>query len=97
LGSEKFLKRIAQEKTPPPTARRIRLKELLRKQAAWAGFEPQTLRRKGRTAKMVETRDSFIHQAVLVLEQGYLASELASFLSCHPSNSSRVLQKNQRS
>ena len=95
LGSEKFLKRIAHEKTPPPTARCIRLEELLRKQAARAGFEPQTLRRKGRTAKIVETRDSFIRQAVL--EQGYLASELASFLSCHPSNVSRALQKNQRS
>jgi hypothetical protein len=29
----------------------------------------------------------------VVLEEGYLASELASFLGCHPSNVSRALQK----
>jgi len=40
---------------------------------------------------MVEARDWFICRAVL--EEGYLASELASFLGCHPSNVSRALQK----
>jgi hypothetical protein len=40
---------------------------------------------------MVQARDRFICQAVF--EEGYLASELASFLGCHPSNVSRALQK----
>jgi hypothetical protein len=39
----------------------------------------------------VEARDRFICDAVL--EQGYLASELADFLGCHPSNVSRAVQK----
>ena len=42
-------------------------------------------------AKMVEARDRFIYEAVL--EEGYLASELAAFLGCHPSNVSRAVQK----
>jgi hypothetical protein len=29
-----------------------------------------------------------------VLQHGYLASQVASFLHCHPSNVSRALQKN---
>jgi hypothetical protein len=29
----------------------------------------------------------------VVLEQGYLASQVAKFLACHPSNVSRALQK----
>ena len=40
---------------------------------------------------MVQARDRFICQAVW--DKGYLASELASFLGCHPSNVSRALQK----
>jgi hypothetical protein len=28
-----------------------------------------------------------------VLDQGYLASQVAEFLACHPSNISRALQK----
>ena len=35
--------------------------------------------------------DLFIRKAVL--EQGYLASQVAKFLACHPSNVSRALQK----
>ena len=93
LGSERFIKKIAKEKPPPPVSRRTSLKELLKRVAAKFGFEPEAICRKGRTAKMVETRDRFIREAVL--EQGYLASELASFLGCHPSNISRGLQKNE--
>ena len=48
------------------------------------------LLRKGRP-KIVEARDRFIREAVL--EQGYLASQVAQFLACHPSNVSRALQK----
>jgi hypothetical protein len=39
----------------------------------------------------VNSRDRFIRDAVL--EQGYPASQVASFLNCHPSNVSRALQK----
>ena len=35
--------------------------------------------------------DLFIRKAVL--EQGYLASQVAKVLACHPSNVSRALQK----
>jgi len=40
---------------------------------------------------MGEGRCGFIEAAVL--EQGYQASEIASFLGCHASNVSRALQK----
>jgi len=40
---------------------------------------------------MVDGRDRFICRAVL--EEGYLASELASFLGYHLLNMSRALQK----
>jgi hypothetical protein len=42
---------------------------------------------RGRMAKMLEARDRFICEGVL--EEGYLASELADFLGCYPSNVSR--------
>ncbi len=90
LGSERFVRKMIKEKTPP-VSRRVSLGNLLQKVASGARLDPQSLKRKGRTAKMVEARDRFICQAVL--EEGYLASELASFLGCHPSNVSRALQK----
>lgn len=68
------------------------LRKLLKTLALRAGLEPHALRRKGRTAAVVATRDLFIRHAVM--EEGYLASELAEFLGCHPSNVSRALQKN---
>jgi hypothetical protein len=46
---------------------------------------------RGRMAKMVEARDRFICEGVL--EEGYLASELADFLGCYSSNVSRAVQK----
>lgn len=93
LGSERFVKRMSKEKTPPPVSRRASLKDLIKRVAAKSGLEPETVRRRGRTAKMVETRDRFICEAVL--KQGYLATEVAAFLGCHPSNISRALQKNE--
>ena len=91
LGSERFVRKMVKEKTPSPVSRRVSLGNLLQKVASGAQLDPQSLKRKGRTAKMVEARDRFICQAVL--EEGYLASELASFLGCHSSNVSRALQK----
>lgn len=92
LGSERFIKRIARERTPATRSQRVPLRELLQTLAARAGLEPETLHRKGRTAAVVATRDLFIRHAVM--EEGYFASELAEFLGCHPSNVSRALQKN---
>jgi hypothetical protein len=43
----------------------------------------------------MEDRDRFIREAVF--EEGYLASEFAGCLACHPSNVSRALQKNNLS
>jgi hypothetical protein len=41
--------------------------------------------------RVVNARDRFIRDAVL--QQGYPASQVASFLNCPPSNISRALQK----
>ncbi len=46
---------------------------------------------RSRLANVVQRRDRFIREAVL--EQGYLASQVAKFLACHPSNVTRALQK----
>jgi REP element-mobilizing transposase RayT len=91
LGSQRFVRKLVKEKMPPAVSRRVSLGKLLEKVASGLGLDPQSLKRKGRMAKMVEARDFFICTAVL--EEGYLASELASFLGCHPSNVSRALQK----
>jgi putative transposase len=91
LGSEQFVKKVSKDKTPAPVSRRVSLESLLRKVASRAGLDAQSLERRGRMAKMVEARDRFICHAVL--EEGYLASELADFLGYHPSNVSRAVQK----
>jgi DNA-binding MarR family transcriptional regulator len=82
---------MAKEKAPPPVSRRVSLGHLLKTIAREARLDPQSFKREGRTARMVEARDRFICQAVW--EEGYLAAELARFLGCHPSNVSRALQK----
>ena len=85
------MRKLVKEKAAPLASRRESLGHLLEKVASGARLNPRSLKRKGRTAKMVEARDRFICQGVF--EEGYLASELASFLGCHPSNVSRALQK----
>jgi len=57
--------------------------------ATKARLPAEILLRKGWLATVVEARDRFIGEAVL--EQGYLASQVAEFLGCHPSNVSRAL------
>jgi putative transposase len=93
LGPERFVKKIAKETISPPVSRRASLKSLLKNVAAKSGFSGDVLLRKGRRASVVNARDQFIREAVL--KQGYLASQVADFLACHPSNVSRALQKNQ--
>lgn len=95
LGSEKFVKKLAKKKTPPTPSRRVALGEVLRRVAVKAGVEPRVVRHRGRTARVVETRDRFICQAVR--EQGYGGAEVAAFLRCHPSNISRALQRDLES
>src|SRR5262249_27893467 len=58
--------------------RRVSLKDLLKRIAVNAGLSADTLTRKGRLATVVNARDQFIHEAVL--DQGYLASQVAEFL-----------------
>jgi hypothetical protein len=64
LGSERFVKKMVKEKMPPAVSRRVSLGKLLHKEASGTGLDPQSLKRKGRTAKIVEARDSFICKAV---------------------------------
>jgi AraC-like DNA-binding protein len=49
--------------------------------------------RRGKSRTIGEVRRGFIEAAEL--EQGYQASEVASFLGCHASNVSRALQKRE--
>ena len=91
LAPERFVKKMAKETIPPPVSRRASLKDLLKSMAVKAGLSAEILLRKGRLANVVKARDRFIREAVL--EQGYLASQVANFLSCHPSNVSRALQR----
>ena len=91
LGSERFVKKLSRQKSPALMARRMSLTELLKSVARQGGVEPQALRQRGRTASVVEWRDRFICQAIE--EQGYRAIEVAQYLSCHPSNISRAVQK----
>ena len=91
LGSERFIKKMVKEKTPLPVSRRLSLENLLHKVAGKSGLDPHSLKRNGRMAKVVKARDCFICEAGL--EEGYLASELADFLGCHPSNVGRAVQK----
>lgn len=91
LGPERFVKKIAKNTIPSPISRRASLTDLLKSVTTKAGLPAEILLRKGRLANVVEARDRFIREAVL--EQGYLASQVAQFLACHPSNVSRALQK----
>ena len=91
LGSEQFVKKIAKKTIPPPISRRSSLKDLLKSVAAKAGLPAETLLRKARLGSVVNARDRFVRDAVL--QHGYLACQVASFLNCHPSNVSRALQK----
>ena len=91
LGPGRFVKKIAQESVPPPSSRRITLKDLLKSAAAKFGLSAEVLFRKGRLGSVANARDRFVRDAVL--QHGYLACQVASCLNCHPSNVSRALQK----
>ena len=91
LGPERFVKKIAKESVAPHSSRRATLRDLLKGVAAKSGLSADILLRKGRLGSVVNARDRFIRDAVL--QQGYLASQVATFLDCHPSNVSRALQK----
>ena len=71
----------------------VELEVLLKAKAREAGLEPQAVARRGKSRTIGEVRRGFIEASVL--EQGYQASEVASFLGCHASNVSRALQKRE--
>ena len=58
-----------------------------------ARLQPQAVMSRGNSRTIGELRRGFIEAAVL--EQGYQASEVASFIGCHASNVSRALQKRE--
>jgi hypothetical protein len=89
LEPERFAKKIAKETILAPVFRRLPLKNLLKRVSAKAKLPSDILLRKDRLANVVQARDRFIRE--VVLEQGYLASLVAKFLVCHPSNVSRAL------
>ena len=91
LGREEFVKNAAAPKKENGATRRLKLEVLLKANAKEAGLEPQAVARRGKSRTIGEVRRGFIEAAVL--EQGYQASEVASFLGCDPSNVSRALQK----
>ena len=79
---------------PPSSSRRATLRDLLKSVAAKSGLSAEILLRKAQLGSVVNARDRFIRDAVL--KQGYLASQVASFLNSHPSNISRALQRLSR-
>jgi len=85
------VKKIVKETIPPPVFRRAPLKDLIKNVAVKWGLSADILLRKGWLANVLKARDRFMREAVL--EQGYLASQVAEFLACHPSIVSGVLQK----
>ena len=79
LGPERFVKKIAKEPVPPSSSRRATLRDLLKSVAAKSGLSAEILLHKSRLGSVVNARDRFIREAVL--QQGYLASQVASFLN----------------
>jgi REP-associated tyrosine transposase len=78
LGPERFVKKIAKESVLPSISRRASLKDLLKSGASKSGLPADILLRKGRLAKVVNARDQLMRE--VVLQQGYLASQVAEFL-----------------
>lgn len=85
------MKKVAAPKKENGATRPLKLDVLLKAKAKEAGLEPQAVTRRGKSKRIGEVRRGFIEAAVL--EQGYQASQVASFLGCHAFNVSRALQK----
>jgi hypothetical protein len=93
LGREEFVKKVAAPKKENGATRPLKLDVLLKARAKEAGLEPQAVTRWGKSRLIGEVRRGFIEAAVL--EQGYQASEVASFLGCHASNVSRACKSGE--
>jgi len=91
LEPERFVKKVSKETVPRPVSRRTSLKDLLKSVAANSRLPADILLRKGRLANVVEAPGP-IH-ARSRLGPGYLASQVADFLACYPSNVSLALQR----
>ena len=85
------MQKVAAPKKENSAIRPLKLEVLLTAKAREAGLEPQAVARRGKSRTVGEVRRGFIEAAVM--GQGYQASEVASFLGCHPSNVSCALQK----
>jgi REP element-mobilizing transposase RayT len=88
LGSEGFVKKVIKVNEPQNSGKRTTMEALLKRVAAQARLSVEVLKEKGRSAAVVEARDSFMWQAVTA--QGYQAAEVAAFLRCDPSNQPRA-------
>ncbi len=93
LGKEEFVKKVASAKKENGATRPLKLEVLLKAKARETRLGPQAVTRRGKSRTIGEVRRGFIEAAVL--EQGYQASEVASFLGCHASKVSRALQKRE--
>jgi putative transposase len=91
LGPQGFVKRVAKDSQPHSSGKRTPMEALLKRVTAKTGLSVEVLRRRGRSAAVVQVRDGFMWRAVM--EEGYRAAEVAAFLGCDPSNVSRALQK----
>ena len=84
------MKKVAAPRKQNGATRPLKLEVLLKAKAREAGLEPQAVARQGKSRTIGEVRRGFIEAPAL--EQGYQASEVASFLGGHASNVSRALQ-----
>jgi len=91
LGAEGFLRRIVKTEERIGSRRPVAMEALCKQIAKEAGFSPEALRGRGRSAPLVAARRRFIRRAVL--EEGYGSVKVATFLGCHASNVSRALQE----
>jgi REP element-mobilizing transposase RayT len=91
LGGEAFVRRLAKTRRRSASRRIRSLEVLLKELASRARLNADTLLRRGRSAPITQARDEFIRRAVL--EEGYRATAVATFLGCQASNVSRALRK----
>lgn len=93
LGNKDFVKQVEKRGKSKQFGSAVSLKAIWGESAKAAGISPEVLRYGGRSMLFVFARNQFICRAVL--EEGYLASEVAVFLGRHPSNISRALAVKQ--
>ncbi|MFQ5802393.1 MAG: hypothetical protein ACE5JQ_05795, partial [Candidatus Methylomirabilales bacterium] len=91
LGAEEFVRRVTKRRGSSRSRRGPPIEGLWKAAAKQAGLRPEALRHGGRSTRLVAARDGFIRRAIL--EGGYRATTVATFLGCHLSNINRALRK----